>query len=359
MNMSEKFTEFCNKLCSKRRRRKQLLLLEIKQEGITMSCMLGEKLLWQEQRELELPKEFDATYWQVVEDACREVLLWSKVQVNAPCLGVVEETLLYSESITLPALEKRELKQAVAWEIEQAVPWAQGTYASAYLAEAVGKELQVKFWVAPKGVVAGLGDTLSRLQLLPIGIVADAEQAAAKWYAGETLYTLNLYGKEKSLAWAQVCRSPLLRSGAVACLLLTALVCGVGRGACYLAARNLQQAEQDLGAMQVWQQRYRASHQLEQQLAKLKQLQQAAKPTHVGTTIEKVSSKLGRECWLQALAQSGGAGQWQATGIATGPEALQELLKRLQGSFKEVRLERSESKGEGVRFVLQFKEQQA
>ena len=169
-------------------RRKQALLLLSLQTGQVVYWQNGEHS-WQEQLDEE-----SLANKQRLTDTLRELLLKREVEEGAMVLLLPEAAMVYSEQLLLPSMRRRELQAALAWEVQQSIPWSEEDYSYSFesteFIEAGEQQYRVTFTALQDASRVELEQLCSSLLLKLQGILlADMtlDEAAEKWFTGKPL----------------------------------------------------------------------------------------------------------------------------------------------------------------------------
>lgn len=339
-------------------RRKQALLLLSLQTGQVAYWQNGEHS-WQEQLDEE-----SLANKQRLADTLREMLLKREVEESAMVLLLPAAAMMYSEQMMLPSMQRRELQDALAWEVQQSIPWQEEGYTYSFEAAAVRErdeqQSQVTFTALQDTSRAELEHLCSSLLLKLQGILLSdmtLDEAAEKWFAGKPL--LPVY-RQKQKHWQGVA-AILVRwlpkvSGAALALVLLAY--GGAWGGCYMAQRDLQKVEQQLLQNAVWRQRMQESEAVERNCQRLeKQLAAASKPSkEAGGELERICRQMIPGCWLTLLEYNGNQKPLVLQGQAVDNFALESFVEQLQkcGNYSRVELLQSQQQDNVLTYKLQL-----
>lgn len=339
-------------------RRKQALLLLSLQTGQVAYWQNGEHS-WQEQLDEEC-----LTNKQRLADTLREMLLKREVEESAMVLLLPEAAMMYSEQLLLPSMQRRELQDALAWEVQQSIPWQEEGYTYSFEAAVVSErdeqQSQVTFTALKDTSRAELEQLCSSLLLKLQGILLSdmtLDEAAEKWFAGKPL--LPVY-RQQQKHWHGVaailgCWLPKVSGAALALVLLAY---GGAWGGCYLAQRDLQKVEQQLVQNAVWRQRMQESEAVERNCQRLeKQLAAASKPSkEAGGELERICRQMLPGCWLTLLEYNGSKKPLVLQGHAVDNLALESFVEQLQkcGNYSRVELLQSQQQDNVLTYKLQL-----
>ena len=339
-------------------RRKQALLLLSLQTGQVAYWQNGEHS-WQEQLDEE-----SLANKQRLADTLREMLLKREVEEGAMVLLLPAAAMMYSEQLLLPSMQRRELQDALAWEVQQSVPWPEEGYTYSFEAAAVSErdeqQSQVTFTALKDTSRAELEQLCSSLLLKLHGILLSEltiDEAAEEWFAGKALPTVYRQ-KQKSLQSAAAIFGRWLPKISCAALALALLAYGGAWGGCYMAQRDLQKVEQQLLQNAVWRQRMQESEAVERNCQRLeKQLAAASKPSkEAGGELERICRQMIPGCWLTLLEYNGNQKPLVLQGQAVDNFALESFVEQLQkcGNYSRVELLQSQQQGNVLVYKLQL-----
>ena len=339
-------------------RRKQALLLLSLQTGQVAYWQNGEHS-WQEQLDEEC-----LTNKQRLADTLREMLLKREVEEGAMVLLLPEAAMVYSEQLLLPSMRRHELQAALAWEVQQSIPWQEASYTYSFEAAVVRErdeqQSQVTFTALKDTSRAELEQLCSSLLLKLQGILLSEvtiDEAAEKWFAGKPLPPVY---RQKQKHWQGVAAilGSWLPKVSGAALALALLAYGGAWGGCYLAQRDLQEVEQRLAQYAEWKQRMQESKAVEHRCQRLEKLLAAAsKPSKEAVgELERICRQMMPGCWLTVLEYGGTKKPLLLQGRAVDALALESLVEQLQkcGYYSRVELLQSEQQGNTIAYKLKL-----
>lgn len=361
-----KLQEYQQRWRRRQRRGKELLLIGLRGKALQVSCWQQDCCLWREERALDVSAGQQADFILEIGESLRAILLAARAAEGIAAILLLDSTQVYGELLTLPMLEDRGLRQAVAWEAGQMLPWTEGKYAAAFAVEERREaELQIRLWGMELAAVQEWRRLADSLQLRLQAILALEEEVEVRqtWYEGRRWKNENLLGSARSLSCSRLLQSPYWRTAALGCMAL-ALLLGVGvRGGCYLARQSVQENGRQMQEYEKWRQRLADSRNLEAELERYRQLaQDDGRPKmQVGSKLEQLGRQLEPGCWLQTVQSSAGQGQWQIEGRAADLTAVHTLMRRWQQdkAYGQVELLRSRQENGGVSFALRLKERES
>lgn len=376
-----------------RRRKKQLLIIAVEEHGVLLSCWQADCCLLQKERTLEQAwQEGCVAWWQELEEALKDVLIWARVPDMVDTLLLVQEELVFGEELRLPQMEEQELYQAIQWEAEQLVPWPQGSYNTAFATQSMEQEELVQLWAWPREQARWAGELCYGLRLHLQGIVVGIPTAKLQqaWYQGVNLQNWSLTSSnqqwEQRLEHWATSRFP--QAVCLGCVLLALLLHACARGGCYFAQKHLAATEQELAHYELWQQRLVESQRWETALQRYQHLakQLEANSSHMGRSLSALGQQVSAGCWLENLTCSdaramdhsvgraaeknavgvgtklGGKGSrtptWQVAGACHEQVDLERFMVGLENSrqFTRVQLQHSQQQQGRLKFALTVQE---
>ena len=248
-----------------------------------------------------------------------------KIPLTKQKIVFLKEEQVFTCKLVLPVMPRREVAEAVRWELSLHVPFEDGTYYFAY------KSL-------------GLSDGMQNIQVYVVlkRIVQEFEEEAKK--QGLVLTEVNVYGDEKSVfnllpdgeKRKLLPKTKLYRLGTIFLLILgTTLLTGAW---CYKTVQvsSLEKAQVNLQKMRPWQERYEKQKGREQ---KIKVLSNAV------TRLEKervlwselfpvLGASIPKDCWLTTIKQRETSQIVELQGKAKAMEQIKTLLDNLQATKK-------------------------
>lgn len=343
----------------RQRCQRQLLLIELRENILRVSCWQPDCCLWRQERALEM-----SAGQNIIEEAgalLRTILLEAGAEAGLNTLLLLGAEQVYGERLTLPLLETKALRKAAYWEAGQLAPWAAGAYTAAFAVEERREaDLQVQLWAMELTAAQSWQQLTEALQLQLRAILAgrEAEAAQQEWFAGASWTEENLLRPGSAAFSRQLVQSPYWRTAALGCAALTLLLYAGVRGGCYLAQQSVQEGRRQLQEYGQWRQRYAYSEKLNKELEGLRRLEQTEKrpKLQVSGRLEQLGQQLEPGCWLQSVQGSAGQGHWQVEGRAAGLAEVQQLMQRWQQAYGQAELLRSRQEDGGVSFALRLKE---
>lgn len=339
-------------------RRKQALLLLSLQTGQVAYWQNGEHS-WQEQLDEE-----SLANKQRLTDTLRELLLKREVEEGAMVLLLPEAAMVYSEQLLLPSMRRRELQAALAWEVQQSIPWQEASYTYSFEAAVVRErdeqQSQVTFTALKDTSRAELEQLCRSLMLKLQGILLGSktfDEAADKWFAGKSLPSIYRQ-KQRRLQGVAATFGRYLTKAGCAALGLAILAYASAWGGCYLAQRDLQEVEQQLEQYAEWEQRMQESEVVERNCQRLEKLLAAvSKPSKEAVgELERICRQMMPGCWLTLLEYNGSKKTLVLQGQAVDNLALESFVEQLQkcGNYSRVELLQSQQQGNVLVYKLQL-----
>ena len=271
-----------------------------------------------------------------------------KIPLEKQKVVVLDEEQVFTCKLVLPVMPKKEIAEAIRWELPLHVPFEDGSYYFAY------KSL-------------GLSDGMENLQVYVVlkSLVQNLEEEAKKQclvltelrVSGDEEHSLNLLpdGEKRKL----LPKTKLYKLGSIFLLILvTVLVSGAW---CYKTVQvsNLRKAQANLQTMSLWQERYEKQKVREQKIKTLSSgLAKLEKERVLWSELLPVLGvSVPKDCWLTTIKQRDANKIVELQGKAQAMEQIRKLVNELQGSknFSKVTLaETNAFKGEllGYKIVL-------
>ena len=271
-----------------------------------------------------------------------------KIPLEKQKVVVLDEEQVFTCKLVLPVMPKKEIAEAIRWELPLYVPFEDGTYYFAY------KSL-------------GLSDGMENLQVYVVlkSLVQNLEEEAKKQclvltelrVSGDEEHSLNLLpdGEKRKL----LPKTKLYKLGSILILIL-ATVLGTGAW-CYKTVQvsNLRKAQANLQNMSLWQERYEKQKVREQKIKTLSTAIAKLEKERVlwSELLPAFGASVPKDCWLTTIKQRDASKIVELQGKAKAMEPIRKLLDDLQGSknFSKVTLaETNAVKGEllGYKIVL-------
>lgn len=237
----------------------------------------------------------------------------------------LDEEEVFTCKLVLPVMPKKDVAEAVRWELPLHVPFEDGTYYFAYKSLGLSDGMEnLQVYVVLQSVIQKLEEEAKEqgLVLTEVRVPGDEEGV------------LNLLpdGKRRKL----LPLTKLYRLGTMGVLILGSLFI-IGAW-CYqgVQASNLQEAQAKLRSMRLWQERY---EKWEARSQKIKALSTAlAKLEDERVLWSELLPALGdsapKDCWLTTIKQREASQIVELRGKAKDVEQIKKLLANLQASKK-------------------------
>ena len=274
-----------------------------------------------------------------------------KLPLEKQKVVVLDEEQVFTCKLVLPVMPKKEIVEAIRWELPLHVPFEDGTYYFVY------KSL-------------GLSDGMENLQVYVVlkSIVQKLEEEAKEQglvltevrVSGNEEYALNLLpdGEKRKL----LPKTKLYKHGIILLLILgTILLTGAW---CYKTVQvsNLRKAQVNLQNMSLWQERYEKYKVREQKIETLSTALAKLEKERVlwSELLPVLGASVPKDCWLTTIKQREASKIVELQGKAKAMEQIRKLLDVLQGSNKFCKVTLAETnavKGEllGYKIVLNGK----
>ena len=265
-----------------------------------------------------------------------------KIPVEKQKIVFLKEEQVFTCKLVLPVMPKKEIAEAIRWELPLHVPFEDGTYYFAY------KSL-------------GLSDGMENLQVYVVlkSLVQNLEEEAKE--QGLVLTELRVSGDEESTLnlLPDGEKTKLYKHGSILLLILaTVLVSGAW---CYKTVQvsNLRKAQANLQTISLWQERYEKYKVREQKIKTLSTALAKLEKERVlwSELLPVLGVSVPKDCWLTTIKQRDASKIVELQGKAKAMEQIRKLVDDLQGSnkFSKVTLaETNAIKGEllGYKIVL-------
>ena len=274
-----------------------------------------------------------------------------KIPVEKQKVVVLEEEQVFTCKLVLPVMPKKEIAEAIRWELPLHVPFEDGTYYFAYKSLGLSDGMEnLQVYIVLKSIVQNLEEEAKEqgLVLTEVRVIGNEES------------TLNLLpdGEKRKL----LPKTKLYKHGTILLLILGAVLL---TGAwCYKTVQvsNLRKAQVNLQNMSLWQERYEKYKVREQKIETLSTALAKLEKERVlwSELLPVLGVSVPKDCWLTTIKQRDASKSIELQGKAKAMEQLRKLLDDLQGSknFSKVTLaETNAVKGEllGYKIVLNGK----
>ena len=271
-----------------------------------------------------------------------------KILVEKQKVVLLKEEEVFTCKLVFPIMPKKEIAEAIRWELPLYVPFEDGTYYFAY------KSL-------------GLSDGMENLQVYVVlrSLVQNLEEEAKEQglvltevrVSGNEESTLNLLpdGEKRKL----LPKTKLYKHGTILLLILATML---GTGVwCYKTVQisNLRKSQANLQTMSLWQERYEKYKVREQKIKTLSTALAKLEKERVlwSELLPVLGVSVPKDCWLTTIKQRDASKIVELQGKAKAMEQIRKLVDNLQGSknFSKVTIaETNAVKGEllGYKIVL-------
>lgn len=271
-----------------------------------------------------------------------------KVPLEKQKVVVLREEQVFTCKIVLPVMPKKEVAEAVRWELPLHVPFEDGTYYFAYKSLGLSDGMEnLQVYVVLKSLVQELEEEAKMQGLVLTEVKVLGEEAGA----------LNLLpdGEKRKL----LPKTKLYKLATI-CLLILGTVLLIGAWSYKnIQASRLSEAQANLQAIHLWQERY---EKWEARTQKIKALSTAiAKLEKERVLWSELLSVIGasvpQDCWLTTIKQRDASQVVELQGKAKKIEQIKNLVDNLQvtKNFSKVTLVETNSiKGEliGYKIIL-------
>ena len=271
-----------------------------------------------------------------------------KVPLEKQKVVILKEEQVFTCKLVLPVMPKKEVAEAVRWELPLHVPFEDGTYYFAYKSLGLNDGMEnLQVYVVLKSLVQKLEEeaNLQGLILTEVRIVGEEESALNLLPDGE---------KRKLLP-----KTKLYKLGTIILLLLGALSFSVAW--CYNAVQvsSFRKAQVKLESLRPWQERYEKQEARGQKIKALSTAIAKLEKERVlwSELLPVLGASVPKDCWLTTIKQKEASQIIELQGKAKEMEQIKKLLTNLQASknFSKVTLaETNAIKGEllGYKIVV-------
>ncbi len=279
--------------------------------------------------------------------ACFEKLSsFYKVPLEKQMVVTLDEEQVFTCKLTLPVMPKKEVEEAVRWELPLHVPFEEETYHFAYKSLGLSDGMEnLQVYVVLKSVVQNLDEEAkTQGRVLTEVRVPDDE--------GNVLNLLPNSTRRKLLPLTKLCKL-----GTMSVLILGSLL--VIGAWCYQVVQtsSLRDAQAKLRSMQPWQERYEKQKVRVQKIKELSAKLAKLEKERVlwGELLPVFGDSVPKNCWLNNVKQREASQIVELQGKAKDMEQIKKLLENLQESkkFSKITLaETSALKGEVVGYKI-------
>ena len=269
-----------------------------------------------------------------------------KIPLEKQKVVVLKEEQVFTCKLALPVMPKKEVAEAVRWELPLHVPFEDGTYYFAYKSLGLSDGMEIlQVYVVLKSLVQELEEEAKMQSLILTEVRVSNDKA-------DTLNLLPDGQKRKLLP-----KTKLYKLGTI-CLLIFGTVLFTGAW-CYktMQVSKLREAQVNLQLIHLWQMRYEKQ---EARAQKIKALSTAiAKLEKERVLWSEVLPVLGasvpKDCWLTTIKQRDASQGVELQGKAKEIEQIKNLIDNLQvtKNFSKVTLvETNAIKGELISYKI-------
>ena len=271
-----------------------------------------------------------------------------KIPLEKQKVVVLKEEQVFTCKIVLPVMPKKEVAEAVRWELPLHIPFEDGTYYFAYKSLGLSDGMEnLQVYVVLKSLVQELEEDAKMQGLVLTQVNVSSDEA-------DTLNLLPDGQKRKLLS-----KRKLYKLGTI-CLLIFGTVLFTGAW-CYktMQVSKLREAQANLQAIHLWQKRY---EKWEARTQKIKALSTAIaklekERVRWSELLPVLGASVPKDCWLTTIKQRDASQVVELQGKAKEIEQIKNLVDNLQvtKNFSKVTLvEINAIKGEliGYKIVL-------
>ena len=271
-----------------------------------------------------------------------------KIPLEKQKVVILDAEQVFTCQLTLPVMPKKEVAEAVRWELPLHVPFEVGTYYFAYKALGLSDGMEnLQVYVVLKSLVQKLEEEaqLQGLVLTEVRVVGEEESALNLLPDGE---------KRKLLP-----KTKLYKLGTIIILFLSVLCFSVAW--CYNAVQvsNLRKEQVKLESLRPWQDHYEKQEARGQKIKALSTAIAKLEKERVlwSELLPVLGASVPKDCWLTTIKQKEASQIVELQGKAKEMEQIKKLLTNLQASknFSKVTLaETNAIKGEllGYKIVV-------
>ena len=271
-----------------------------------------------------------------------------KIPVEKQKIVFLKEEEVFTCKLVLPVMPKKEIAEAIRWELPLHVPFEDGTYYFAYKSLGLSDGMEnLQVYVVLKSIVQNLEEEAKEQGLVLTEVRVSGNEES----------TLNLLpdGEMRKL----ISKTKLYKLGTILLLILgTMLLTGAW---CYKTVQvsNLRKSQANLQNMSLWQDRYEKYKVREQKIKTLSTVLAKLEKERVlwSELLPVLGVSVPKDCWLTTIKQRDASKIVELQGKAKAMEQIRKLLDDLQGSknFSKVTLAGTNAvKGEllGYKIVL-------
>ena len=271
-----------------------------------------------------------------------------KIPVEKQKIVFLKEEQVFTCKLVLPVMPKKEIAEAIRWELPLHVPFEDGTYYFAYKSLGLSDGMEnLQVYVVLKSLVQNLEEEAKEqdLVLTEVRVTGDEEHSLNFLPDGE---------KRKLLSKTKLYKL------ATILLLILGMVLLTGAW-CYKTVQvsNLRKSQANLQNMSLWQDRYEKQKVREQKIKTLSAAIAKLEKERVlwSELLPVFGASVPKDCWLTTIKQREASKIVELQGKAKAMEQIRKLLDVLQGSNKFCKVTLAETnavKGEllGYKIVL-------
>ncbi len=269
-----------------------------------------------------------------------------KIPLEKQKVVILKEEQVFTCKLVLPVMPKKEVAEAVRWELPMYVPFEDGTYYFAYRSLGLSDGMEnLQVYVVLKSLVQELEEE-SKLQGLVLTEVK---------ISGDEADTLNLFpdGEKRKL----LPKRKLYNLGTM-CLVILGMVLITGAwGYKMLQVSKLREAQANLQAIHPWQEKYEKWEARGRRIKALTiELTKLEKERVLWSELLPVfGASVPKDCWLTTIKQRDASKVVELQGKAKEIEQIKNLVDNLQvtKNFSKVTLvETNATKGELIGFKI-------
>ena len=248
-----------------------------------------------------------------------------KIPLEKQKVVILDAEQFFTCKLVLPVMPKKEVAEAVHWELPLHVPFEDGTYYFAYKSLGLSDGMEnLQVYVVLKSLVQKLEEEANLQGLILTEVKVVGEKASA----------LNLLpdGEKRKL----LPKTKLYRLGTIILLLLGALCFSVAW--CYKTVQvsNLRKVQVKLENLRPWQERYEKQEASGQKIRTLSVAIAKLEKERVlwSELLPVLGARVPKDCWLTTIKQKEASQIIELQGKAKEMEQIKKLLDNLQASKK-------------------------
>lgn len=271
-----------------------------------------------------------------------------KIPLEKQTVVILKEEQVFTCKLVLPVMPKKEVAEAVRWELPLHIPFEDGTYYFAYKSLGLSDGMEnLQVYVVLKSVVQELEEEAKMQGLVLTGVKVSNDEA-------DTLNLLPDGQKRKLLP-----KTKLYMFGTICLFVLGTVLITVAW--CYKTVQvsKLREAQVNLQAIHLWQERYAKQEARAQKIKALSTALAKLEKERVlwSELLPALGDSVPKNCWLTTIKQREASQIVELLGKAKDVVQIKKLLANLQASKKfnkVVLMETTAIKGEliGYKMVL-------